>query len=1168
MLKNTLNRTLFPVKRKFPFSFILIMFALFSGFVIVIYYYNDFQSKKLEIDTKKNLTIVANQKVDQINYWRKEIISDAYGISSNKIVTGEIRKYHKNPNDDLRKKLSEWFKSLCVSYKYKSVRLVDAEGKKILLEPENANKIGVKAKSHIEEAVKNRKPILSDFHFYENTDLIHLDLAVPLTAGKDSVISEILLFELDPGEYLYPLIQSWPSESETAENLLIEPDGDEILYINELRHKKNTALKLKIKLSDDSVLAVKAVKGSTGIVEGIDYRRKKVIGVIIPIPGTKWILISKIDKEEYYEQSKINSIGAGILIIALVALSIGIASVHLSRQKAIYIKELIGSEQKRKALSEHFGSVFKYANDVIMLLDSDNRIIDINDRAVSVYGYTKEEFLNLGIADILTEENKFEIGRELNKIAETAGWIFEARHKKKDGTVFPVEISASLVKVEGAVFYQSIIRDITERREAQDKIEYLNRIYAFLSQVNQSVVRTESKRQLFDDICKVAVEFGSFPFAWIGIYDEVAGKVDPYSHAGKISGLLEKIRESERNSLNKNPLLKDVVYEGRYYFCNDVAKHEFYSSDASELGFVSFAVFPLKQDGKVIGTMTLYSDKINFFRAEEILLLEEVITDISFALEVLKKEEDRKKAIDKLLASESRFRSIFENASDAVLLLDGDKFVEFNKQAEELFGLEKENLINKSPFELSPLYQNDGVLSKVKALELIHKAYSGNIDKFEWTHLKSDGTTVEVEVSLNQITIENKTLILALLHDITIRKNYEEGLKAAKEKAEEMNRMKSNFLAIMSHELRTPMTGILGFAEILNDSLENPEHKELTDIILKGGKRLTNTLNLILDLSKVEADKINIYCKDIKVSEVVNESVKLFSVYAEDKSVEIQTEITDDVTASLDPKLLEHILSNLIKNAVTFTQKGTVTVMVLSEKNDGVLYAVIKVRDTGIGIHEEYLETIFEPFRQVSEGLTRKFEGTGLGLTITKKFTEKMGGTISVESKPGAGSTFTVRFPAIENSSSIYNANGKTGFSPDENQVIENTDSVEKTKENHPEKNLLIVEDDAINVFTIRFTLKDICKITSVETGEEAIELTSKNKYDVIIMDIGLRGISGLEASQQIRKIGGYEDTPIIALTAYVMEGDRERFLAGGCSHYISKPFSPQELKKIISNLL
>jgi PAS domain S-box-containing protein len=494
--------------------------------------------------------------------------------------------------------------------------------------------------------------------------------------------------------------------------------------------------------------------------------------------------------------------------------------------------------------------------------------------------------------------------------------------------------------------------------------------------------------------------------------------------------------------------------------------------------------------------------------------------------------------------------------------------VEFNKQAEELFGLEKKDLINKSPFELSPLYQNDGALSKVKALEFIHKAYSGKIDKFEWTHLKSDGTIVEVEVSLNKVTIEHKTLILVLLHDITIRKNYEEGLKAAKEKAEEMNIMKSNFLAIMSHELRTPMTGILGIAEILHDSLEDPEYKELTDIILKGGKRLTNTLNLILDLSKVEADKINIYCKPLKVSEVVNESVKLFSVYAEDKSIKLRTEITEDVTSSLDPKLLEHILSNLIKNAITYTQKGTVTVKVLREIIDDVVYAVIKVQDTGIGIPEEYIDTIFEPFRQVSEGLSRKFEGTGLGLTITKKFTEKMNGVISVESKIDVGSTFTVRFPAIESSLSGKDDDRKAASLVNEKQVIADNNVNNKPPENHLNKNLLIVEDDAINVFTIRFTLKDICKITSVETGEEAIELTKKNKYDVIIMDIGLRGISGLEALQQIRKINGYEKTPIIALTAYVMEGDRERFLAGGCSHYISKPFSPQELKKTISSLL
>jgi len=359
----------------------------------------------------------------------------------------------------------------------------------------------------------------------------------------------------------------------------------------------------------------------------------------------------------------------------------------------------------------------------------------------------------------------------------------------------------------------------------------------------------------------------------------------------------------------------------------------------------------------------------------------------------------------------------------------------------------------------------------------------------------------------------------------------------------------------MSHELRTPMTGILGFADILSKTIKEPEQKEMAEVIFKGGKRLTSTLNMILDISKLEAEKIDVDLKPTNLSEVITESIKLFEAVTAEKNLEMILEIKDNLFSLVDKRLLEQVITNLVKNAITYTQKGGIIINLSKVIEDGVDYAEIKVTDTGIGIPEDSLDLIFEPFRQVSEGWTRTFEGTGLGLTISKKYVELMNGTISVESKLNVGTTFFIRFRILN----INDLKQKTK----KDDLNEEPIFVEKVN-----KKILLVEDDEYTVFTITHVLKEICNIGVTNNGYEAVEMVKKSKYDLILMDIGLKGMDGLEATKEIRKIQDYEKIPIIAITAYAMHGDKEKFVNGGCSHYLSKPFSNNVLKKLVTDLL
>jgi signal transduction histidine kinase/CheY-like chemotaxis protein len=416
-------------------------------------------------------------------------------------------------------------------------------------------------------------------------------------------------------------------------------------------------------------------------------------------------------------------------------------------------------------------------------------------------------------------------------------------------------------------------------------------------------------------------------------------------------------------------------------------------------------------------------------------------------------------------------------------------------------------------------------------------------------YCKSDRIWNDSEISILQTTAAN-------LGSVIERELAKKELIEAKETAESMNKLKSNFLANMSHELRTPLIAILGFAEILGHEVENKDWNEMVSTIMNSGKRLLETLNLILDLSKIEADKVQVKVKDLNITDEIVETINLLKPVADKKNLFLKSEFSDkDVVLKLDKRLFQSIITNLINNGIKYTISGGVTVSLNTFNDDCNSYAEIKVSDTGIGIAEEDQDFVFDEFRQASEGLNRNFEGTGLGLTITKKFVEKMGGTITLESNPANGSTFKVVFPLSPETSDSY-----------ENEV--GNDKVEQlpdlTYYTNNNKALIIDDDPATRKITEMF-LKDQINTKTVCNIKDALKEANEYDYSIVLMDISLgQGISGVDLLKDFRKIPYYKNIPIIAVTAHAMVGDREKFLLEGFDDYLSKPFTKVDLIKKI----
>jgi PAS domain S-box-containing protein len=359
----------------------------------------------------------------------------------------------------------------------------------------------------------------------------------------------------------------------------------------------------------------------------------------------------------------------------------------------------------------------------------------------------------------------------------------------------------------------------------------------------------------------------------------------------------------------------------------------------------------------------------------------------------LRKEKD---------AISERYTSLTKYANDVILSIDKTgRILEANQKAFDLYGFDKRELIGMDLLHLSQDRNKDikVIFSSVNNPEGI---------LYETNQVRKNGTIVPVEISAKLITQGEEEILLAIIRDNTERKKLELDLILAKDKAEEMDRLKTTFLANMSHELNTPMSGIIGFSELLLSEMDNKNHREMAKIIYKSGKRLNETLNSILDLSKIESQNQQLKLSTFDLVTMVQECKYAFTENANKKGINFNTLAQQPkILIHTDTAILHKVLCNVIDNAIKYTEQGEVKVN-LSEVNDKV---VIKIIDTGIGIPQENLDQIFEPFRQGSEGLNRKYEGMGLGLSITKKYVELLKGKINFDSEQGSGTEVTITLP-------------------------------------------------------------------------------------------------------------------------------------------------------------
>ncbi len=527
-------------------------------------------------------------------------------------------------------------------------------------------------------------------------------------------------------------------------------------------------------------------------------------------------------------------------------------------------------------------------------------------------------------------------------------------------------------------------------------------------------------------------------------------------------------------------------------------------------------------------------------------------------LNIIRDITERKKAENMLLNSEKRYNFLFMNMNSGiayhkVILNEKGKtcdleFVLVNHTYEEMFGLNKDDIIGK---RYTQVFSHD-----MNPFERYEKIYEEVIEKgktFYFDEAYLDAFNKWYSMSIYS---PEKGYFALIITDIDQKKKAEIELKRAKEQAEAASKAKSEFLANMSHEIRTPINGISGMIDLTLLTYLNKEQKDNLTIAKNCASSLLNIINDILDFSKIEAGKLKIHPIDFNIKKLVDELTKTHSVTANDKGLEVLYTFSSNIPPYLigDPNRLQQVLNNLMSNAIKFTEDGEITITVKKIRRfEEDIQLQFSVSDTGIGISTENKERLFKTFSQIDSSYTRKFGGTGLGLAISKQLVEMMGGEIWLESKLGKGSTFHFTIPF------------RMGNKPRKKTIIEDITSKSKKV-----LNILLMEDDKVNQIVVSRMLREKGHVVDiVSNGIEGIAAFENKKYDVILMDIQMPLMDGIEATKQIRqKETAKEHTPIIALTAFALSGDKNRFIGLGMDEYIPKPVHMEDLLDVIHKVI
>ncbi len=1014
-----------------PLLLLLLFSVLATGIVVAGFFaYRDY-ARNHSAETERQLTTIAELKVHELTQYRKERMGDALLLFDNASLAALVGRYLEHPEDTANtQKLQKWLNNLEAHYQYDTVRLLDTNGITQLSSPRDLPQASPGELKILTEILHSGQPALSDFYRSDNDHRIHLALIIPILDRENGNRPLALLsLRIDPEQYLYPFIQRWPIPSQTAETLLVRRQGQEVVFLNELRFQKNTALSLRFPLSQTDLPAAKAALGQTGIVTGHDYQGRPVIADVRPIPHSPWLLVSKIDISETNAPLRDNLWAIGGLVVLLLLCLGTVMALAWQRQRANFLQE---------------------------------------------------------------------------------------------------------------------------RLESATALKNLNRVYAMLGNINQTIVRIRDPQELFREACRIAVEDGGFLMAWISQFDKESGAILPVATAGRDDGYVDQLRITLDDAERGKGPTAEAIRTASKAVCNDI-EHDprMYSwrEEALKRGYRSSAAFPLIVFDTIRGAISFYAEEPNFFNTHELRLLDELAHDISFALEFSEQEENRRNAETALRDSQQLFATV-ANTSPALIWMSGlDKgCLWFNEpwltftgrtMAEELGDGWTEGVYPDDLGHCLQVYAEAFEARTPFAMEYRLRRHDG---EYRWL---LDQGQPRYDASGAFAGYIGSCL------DISEHRKLENQMRQAV-KMESVGTLAGG----VAHDFNNILMAIIGYGQLALMSMDQNDPQRLNiEHILEGADRAAHlTKDLLLFSRKQISER-----KPVDLIGIIK-TVEKFIVRVIGEDIRCETRLPDQpLTVLADSHQIEQVVMNFATNARDAMPKGgtfsiTAQQTILNPEFTAAHgfgrpgpYALLTVADTGCGMAEQVRERIFEPFF-TTKGVGK---GTGLGLAVVYGIIKQHEGYINVYSEPDQGTTFRIYLPLIAAAAPEEKSEAKTEAPA------------------HGTETILVAEDDK-SVRALARTVLTKFGYTVIEAvdGEEAVQKFKENQTGIqlLLFDIIMPRMSGQEAYEAINKIQPGVKT--IFMSGYAPDTIRAKAALGDTVPLLAKPLSPTELLQKVRETL
>jgi len=783
-----------------------------------------------------------------------------------------------------------------------------------------------------------------------------------------------------------------------------------------------------------------------------------------------------------------------------------------------------------------FHSVFQEAGIGIVIISKTYAIINFNSTFSSLFGYEKSELEKITCFDLIPANRKENAKKFIEELFSTKLKKYESEHSylKKDKSILWLKLTATVINDEegNPEYVLGMGEDITEfKRQEQIRdavsnissaVNYTDNLYKLIHTIKESLKDIIDSTHFFIALYNKQSDNFSVPYTV-----NQKETFETFSSEKTLTGYVLKNRKSVL--LNYKEIM-ELQQKDEVFIAGKLSKQ--------------WLGVPLISNEEIIGVLGIHSyENENAYNHQDLSVLEILSNQISTTIQKMRSQEA-------LRIERAYFKELFDNSPEAIAVVDNSsKIINVNQEFTNLFGYTKEESIGNF---IEDLISNSDL--KEEALHITNEITKGKIIKTDTKRKKKDGKLVDVSLWGTPVMLdEGQLAIYAIFRDITERVESEKKLEEAKEKAEESDKLKTAFLTNMSHEIRTPMNAIIGFSELIADlRIDTESRKEFSEQIYLSSISLMKLIDDIIDISQIDSGILKITKKKFDLSEFLLTTHEAFN---KEKKKENKNNIElllhnpfGDCTTLIetDRYRLQQIIDHLLSNALKYTHKGFIEIGFDTDQYD---LPIFYVRDTGIGISEDKTEKIFKHFTKIEDN-TRLYRGTGIGLTITKKLVSLLGGTIRVESNPGIGSIFY--FTLTDKVTIPYTRKNLTEISKDYNwEGI----------------NILVAEDEDTNFHVIKASLsRTNAKIVRVFSGDQAVKLCKQNDFDIVIMDIKMPIMDGIEATKAIKSFK--PKLPIIAQTAYVLQNERDTCLASGCNDYMPKPVTTQKLLEAIQRLL